>query len=395
MKLAVVGGKLQGVETCYLAHQAGWEVLLIDKAPSVPARGLCDAFACHDVMKEAGEVGRILGHADLVIPALEDAPALQSLNDICLRRGIPLAFHPEAYGITSSKRKSDDLFRRLGLPAPQSGADCSLPVIVKPVASSGSKGVMKLVDQESLTFFCEKNKSNGHNWIIQEFVEGPSYSLEVIGLEGRGVTLQTTGLEMDASYDCKRVTAPVDLPHPLDRAFRGMAKTLAQTLDLQGVMDLEVVHHAGELKILEIDARLPSQTPTVVERSTGVNILDLLAEVFLNERLPEVQFPPQRGVVYEHIRVDGHRLEVSGEHIMAGAGSLHREDGFFGVDTALTNFSAPDRAWVATMIVVGPDRDTAWERRCGAVRTIMEECGISHYVDPDPNEPNNAKEERA
>ena len=394
MKLAVVGGKLQGTETCYLAQQAGWEVLLIDKAPSVPARGLCDAFGCHDVVKEAKEVGQIIGHADLVIPALEDAVALQSLSDTCSRRGIPLAFHPEAYAITSSKRESDDLFRRLSLPAPRPrwGADCGLPVIVKPVGSSGSRGVMKIADQEHLTFFCEKNRANGQNWIVQEFLEGPSYSLEVIGLEGQGVALQTTGLEMDAFYDCKRVVAPVDLPGPLDRALRAMAKTLVQALNLQGIMDLEVVHHGGELKILEIDARLPSQTPTAVERSTGVNILELLVDVFLNRKLPTVQLTRQRGVIYEHIRVGRHRLEVSGEHIMAGAGSLHREDGFFGVDTALTNFSSPDRPWVATLIVVGPDRGTAWEKRCGAVRTIMEACGISHYIDPDPNDPSNAKE---
>ena len=394
MKLAVVGGKLQGIETCYLAQQVGWEVLLIDKTPSVPARGLCTAFYCHDVVTETREVGQLMGHADLVIPALEDTVALQSLTDICSRRGIPLAFHPEAYAITSSKKESDDLFRRLNLPAPRSGGGCGLPLIVKPVGSSGSKGVMKIADQEHLALFCEKNRSSRQNWIVQEFLEGPSYSLEVIGLEGQGITLQTTGLDMDASYDCKRVVAPVDLPAPLDRAFSEMAKTLARTLNLRGVMDLEVVHHGGELKILEIDARLPSQTPTAVERSTGINVLELLAEVFLNRRLPEVHGTRQQGVIYEHIRVDEHGLEVSGEHIMTESGSLplHREDGFFGVDTALTNFSSSDRPWEATLIVVGPDRNTAWEKRCDAVRTVMDVCGISHYADPGPED---AKEGRA
>ena len=395
MKLAVVGGKLQGIETCYLAQQAGWEVLLIDKTPSVPARGLCGAFRCYDVVRETGEVGQLIEHADLVIPALEDTVALQSLRDICSRRGIPLAFHPEAYAVTSSKKESDDLFGRLNLPAPRSGVGCGLPVIVNPVDSSGSRGVLKITDQEHLTLFCEKNRFNMQNWIVQEFLEGPSYSLEVIGLEGRAVALQTTGLDMDASYDCKRVVAPVDLPAPLDRAFADMAKTLAQSLNLWGVMDLEVVHHEGELKILEIDARLPSQTPTAVERSSGINILELLAEVFIHRRPPEVSLTRQLGVIYEHIRVDDHRLEVSGEHIMAGAGPLHREDGFFGVDTALTNFSSPDRPWVATLIVVGPDRDTAWEKRCDAVRTIMEVCEIAHYIDPDASDPSNAKEGRA
>ena len=44
MRVAVVGGKLQGVEVVYLAKKAGWQTLLIDKNPDVPATGLCDQF---------------------------------------------------------------------------------------------------------------------------------------------------------------------------------------------------------------------------------------------------------------------------------------------------------------------------------------------------------------
>ena len=31
MKLLVVGGKLQGTEACYLAAQAGWQTVLVDR----------------------------------------------------------------------------------------------------------------------------------------------------------------------------------------------------------------------------------------------------------------------------------------------------------------------------------------------------------------------------
>jgi pyrrolysine biosynthesis protein PylC len=152
-------------------------------------------------------------------------------------------------------------------------------------------------------------------------------------------------------------------------------------------MDVEVVHHEDYLKILEIDARLPSQTPTVVERSTGINIVELLGEVFLDSRLPKIcPMVPQRGVVYEHIRVWEDHLEVSGEHIMADAGPLHMENDFFGADAALTNFSSPGRPWVATLIVSDTSRDRAWEKRCRVIRAIMEACELSHYEDPIPND---------
>lgn len=49
MQIAIIGGKLQGVELTYLAHKAGWKVILIDRKPGVPASGLCDHFIQLDV----------------------------------------------------------------------------------------------------------------------------------------------------------------------------------------------------------------------------------------------------------------------------------------------------------------------------------------------------------
>lgn len=392
MRVAVVGGKLQGIETCYLAHQAAWEVVVIDKDPSPPASGLCDDFVCIDIVREPEALTGAIRGVDLIIPAMEDLEGLQRLVEAAAKSDIPLAFDPDAYTTSTSKIESDHLFHRLGLPAPRARPDCRLPVIVKPVASSGSKGVTKIDDRETLSLFLQKNKPNMPQWVIQEYLEGPSYSLEVVGLAGQCITLQPTALEMDATFDCKRVVAPVDLPPTLDREFRATASTIAQTLYLNGVMDVEVVHHGDHLKVLEIDARLPSQTPTVVERSTGINILELLRAVFLDSRLPGIRSTvPERGVVYEHIRVWEDHLEVSGEHIMAEAGPLHMEDDFFGADTALTNFSSPGRPWVATLIVSDASRERAWQKRCRVIRAIMEACGPSHYEDPVPNDRNSIK----
>lgn len=386
MRIAVVGGKLQGIETCYLARRVGWEVVLIDRDPHAPASGLCGAFFCRDIVKEPEELTQIISDVDLIIPAVEDFEALQCLAEVAKKDRIPLALDLEAYATASSKKASDHLFHRLALSAPRLWPDCGIPVIVKPDESSGSKGVRKIADQATLDLFLEKNRPNLPQWVIQEYLEGPSYSLEVVGLDGRCVALQPTVLEMDATFDCKRVIAPAGLSKDLDAEFRALAGAIAQTLRLTGVMDLEVVYHDGSLKILEIDARLPSQTPSAVECSTGINILEHLRQVFVESRLSEnPQIQTERGVVYEHIRVWADRLEVSGEHIMTQGGPLHMENGFFGADTALTNFSSPDKPWVATLIISDRDREKAWEKRCQVIRTTMEACGLSSYRDPVPD----------
>ncbi len=386
MRVAVVGGKLQGIEACYLAHRAEWEVVLIDKNPLAPATGLCDDFFCHEIIREPRRLAAVIRHVDLVIPAIEDKKGLRCLAECAAREQIPLALDLEAYAVTSSKKRSNDLFYRLGLPAPRPWPDCAFPVIVKPAESSGSRGVTEIADPTALDVFFKENKTSLEQWVTQEYLEGPSYSLEVIGLAQQSVSVQSTGLEMDASFDCKRVVAPADLLPAEDEEFRAIAGTLAQEVHLKGIMDVEVVRHKGRLKVLEIDARLPSQTPAAVERSTGINMLELLRDVFLESRLPKVTLAERPcGVVYEHISVTGNYLEVSGEHIMAQAGPLHMEEDFFGADVALTDFSSRDRPWVATLIVGDASRERAWEKRGEVIRSIMEACKLSCYKDPVPD----------
>ena len=157
MRVAVVGGKLQGIEACYLAHRAGWKVVLIDKDPRAPATGLCDDFVCHDIIREPKRLAPAIRDVDLVIPALEDMEGLRCLAESAAREEIPLALDLEAYAITSSKKKSDDLFYRLGLPAPRPWPGCVFPVIVKPAESSGSRGVMEIADPEALDVFFREN----------------------------------------------------------------------------------------------------------------------------------------------------------------------------------------------------------------------------------------------
>ena len=117
MQICVIGGKLQGVEATYLAHKAGWEVLLVDKNPNPPAKGLCDRFYQVDVTHEK-EMLPICKDAQLLIPALENQKALDALYHLAQEHALPLAYDPSAYGISSSKLKSDRLFMDLALPVP-------------------------------------------------------------------------------------------------------------------------------------------------------------------------------------------------------------------------------------------------------------------------------------
>jgi len=246
MRVVIVGGKLQGVEATYLAHKAGWEVVLVDRNSMVPAAGLCETFYQLDVTGEALNLPEAVKSADLIIPALENSVALKCLKEVAAKEDIPLAYDAAAYAVSSSKKESDLLFDELAIPAPEPWPKCDLPVVVKPSDSSGSKGIRKISKMENLLPFVA-DESN--NWVIQEFLEGPSYSLEVFGVKGKFVSLQVTEIVVDSQYDCKRVLAPVQLPARVNEEFRKITETIAAALNLNGIMDVEVVFHNDALKV--------------------------------------------------------------------------------------------------------------------------------------------------
>ena len=168
----------------------------------------------------------------------------------------------------------------------------------------------------------------GHEVVVEEYVAGPSLSLEVLCWDGRAVPLQVTGLEFDEGYDCKRVVAPVGeraarrqpagarvgsgaaaagddweraVPPGMLAAFDAVTVRLAEGLGLRGLMDVEVMLHDGQPKVLEIDARLPSQTPTAVYWSSGLNIVEPL-RTFREARLPAIDRTPRGACVFQHVR---------------------------------------------------------------------------------------------
>ena len=371
MLIAVIGGKLQGVEAVYLAQKAGWDTLVIDKNPDAPATGLCDQFLKfkfsleHPVPEDCPKV-------DFILPAVEDTDVLTAVKIWAEMKNIPLAFDLNAYRISSSKLKSNALFRKMNLPAPDLWPDCSFPVVVKPDQASGSRGVEVFNDEKAL-FSRFPNRQNRNNRVIQQYLEGPSYSIEVMGGPGKYQALQVTDLSMDKIYDCKRVTAPTQLSLQQVSRFKEMALAIAGDIRLNGIMDVEVILNNNELKLLEIDARFPSQTPMAVYGSTGINMVQMLGNLFLNKNSVDFEQKHERFVVVEHIRVSGLDLEVCGERIMTRDGPLTVQVNFLGANEAITSYAPGKEQWVATLIFTGSTHEDVTAKRQSCHEQIVEE----------------------
>ncbi|CAA7603420.1 ATP-grasp fold profile [Acididesulfobacillus acetoxydans] len=386
MKVVIVGGKLQGLEAAYLARQIGWHTVLVDKDCSVPAAGICDEFVNLDVLTARDQLKRTLRGSDLVLPAVENKAALLQIQATACAVDVPMAYDSEAYAVSSSKLASDCLFQESGIPTPLYWPMAKPPLIVKPSGASGSQGVLKINSKVDLAKFMERS-GHTNNWVIQEYLSGPSYSLEVMGCGGEVISYQVTELEMDAHFDCKRVWAPAGLGPGFQAQLRTIAAQIAHMLNLTGIMDIEVIEHGGSLRILEIDARLPSQTPVTVWHSTGINMLEHIKDVFVESRLPnQPNVDAQRTVVLEQVKVTEGKMESLGEHMMATVGPLQVISGFWGADVALTNYRPGRSSWVATLIFTEANRVEVETKRSQTLHNIKRHFGLEYHLDLTPDD---------
>ena len=319
--VAIIGGKLQGLEAVLLCSQCGYESLLIDINPDALAGSLADRFVVSDVIRRDREAIEAMEEADFVLPANENAELLKAICSICDERNLKLAFDRNAYEISCSKIKSDRLFAEHNIPAPRYYPEGEAPYIIKPSGESGSKHVQYAETAEDVEKFlavCD----NPDSWVIQEYLTGSSYSIEVIGCPGNYRTYEVTKIHMDDAYDCCRVSAPVDITAEEEKELDDIGVKIAEVLGLRGIMDVEVIHHKGQMRVLEIDARLPSQTPLAVLASSGVNYMEELASIVEKSSFDTPEKRDFLPASYEHyMRRDG-RLFQGGEGYLTEAGKL-------------------------------------------------------------------------
>jgi pyrrolysine biosynthesis protein PylC len=219
--------------------------------------------------------------------------------------------------------------------------------------------------------------------VVQEFVSGKSVSIEVIGSRGSARSFATTEVVLDSNYDCKMVLCePNILPKEDDKLFADIGKIIAETIGLNGLMDVEAIYTKKGLRVLEVDARIPSQTPAAVWAATDVNIL----EEFIYSSLGKSTGRKNRNEcsAYEHYLVEDDSLITCGEKVFGKVTSPRFETRFFGADEAITDYLPGKDVWRATVITKGRTAAEVLEKRKRFIGNIMEECSLDEYIDRTP-----------
>lgn len=383
MWLGIIGGKLQGTEACYLAHKAGYQILLIDHNRNCQAADLADRFICADILEDRDKYEHALSQVDAILPAIEDIDVLNQMKLFAEQCEVPYLHDTNAYDISSSKQRTYDKLSEWGVPIPTEYPQCGMPVFVKPLYGSGSHGTRIITNELELTSFFIHNARTKYR--VEQYLAGPSYSIEVIGDGTNFKIYQITEVCIDKGYDCNRINAPAQISEIIRKKMDDMATRIGKNLQIYGIFDIEVIQYTDtDLVVLEIDARLPSQTPISVYWSTGINFLEeLLSITDTKKSLREL---PQyhRNVIYQHIKVShaakGQTLiEMPGEHSLAMGGKLHVEKNFFGADEAITNYAPGKREWVAALIVTSELGAEGVQRKLNKILQAIEQEGVELY----------------
>lgn len=384
MRICIVGGKLQGIEAAYLSRKAGYECVLIDRNPRAPALSLADESHVFDVTRDVAKAREIYKSADVILPATENQETLKRLSKDAKVTRIPFIHDDKAFHISRSKIRSNELFKELGVPMPLLYPKAKFPLVIKPSEASGSFGVTVALNAVDLRRKLMELRQFAPKIVVQEFIRGPSISIEVIAKNGVGQSLLCTLLEFDSNYDCKRVIVPTYLGSSVEDKFRSISMRIAEGLHLTGITDVEAMVYHREPMVIEIDARLPSQTPSAVYHSCGINMLKLLVDMFVHGYIPKIKAEPENSIIYEHIAVSNAAIRVVGEHVMADAGNLRVHEKFFGTDEMLTDFDGVKTQWVAILIVKERSIEKAWNKRNRVLHKILGELNIERFSDPFP-----------
>lgn len=193
--MCVAAGLLQ-VPLIRAAQALGFRVVAIDRNAAAPGMSVADVAEAIDIidLPRALEVAR--RHRIVGVAAAACEPAMPTVAGIVEALGLH-GPSVEAVRNATNKERMRTAFVKAGIAVPQFRAarnlgeaqeaaqDIGFPVIVKPVDSSGSRGVSRVERPEDLPRAVEHALAVSSRMLVEEYLEGPELSVESLTFGGQ------------------------------------------------------------------------------------------------------------------------------------------------------------------------------------------------------------------
>ena len=271
----------------------------IDPVADATCRDAVDAFEVVGGQDFEGTCAVVEKYGiDAIVTAATDKP-LVMMARIAEKYGFPF-YSVETAQWSTDKFQMKQRFVDGGVPCAkgrlvksvEETADMVYPVIVKPRDNSGSRGVKLCRSKEELEASMSEafEVSKLDTVLVEEYIEGPEYSIEGLHYDGKAEVIQftekkTTEFPYNVELGHKQ---PANLTDEQKAVIREIVTKIGKALKFENCPShTELKINERGIFVIETSPRLGGDyiTSTLVPLSTGINMEDQLLHIALGEKV--------------------------------------------------------------------------------------------------------------
>lgn len=289
----------------------------IDPVAAASCRDAVDAFEVVGGQDYEGTCAVVEKYGiDVIVTAATDKP-LVMMARIAEKYGFPF-YSVETAQWSTDKFQMKQRFMEGGVPCAkgrlvksvEETADMVYPVIVKPRDNSGSRGVKLCRSKEELSASMSEafEVSKLDTVLVEEYIEGPEYSIEGLHYNGKAEVIQftekkTTEFPYNVELGHKQ---PANLTEEQKDSIREIVTKIGKALRLENCPShTELKINERGIFVIETSPRLGGDyiTSTLVPLSTGINMEEQLLHIALGEKVDSTtgRFNKASGVCFLYL----------------------------------------------------------------------------------------------
>ena len=290
----------------------------VDRDPQAPARYAADEFYCADPADpQLVESVAKARHADAIFPLAEFGviPAAVASRKLVLRH-----ISPESAALCHDKILMREAWGRHGIEQPRFAVVCSaneahraadnlgFPLVLKPRALWGARGVRRVTSHAELTVLYEETAILSKNTLLlEQYVEGVETSVEGVVVDGTTHVLAYADKELRA-HPRNRVTRSLNYPGAFQdqqlSAINTCAAKCTRALGLDNsLFHLEVFVTNHAVLPIECGARGGGGhiASHIVKLVSGVDLISVAIDLLLGNKPALAMHETPRGVCYRFL----------------------------------------------------------------------------------------------
>ena len=316
-RVLMLGGSIYQTYAIKAAREMGYYVITCDYLPDNPGHKYAHEY--HNVSTTDKEAVLALAKdlkVDGVVAYASD-PAAPTAAYVCEKLGLPTSPY-KSVEILSKKHLFRQYLAEHGFNVPKARSyrtfeeaekeidNFKLPVMVKPVDSSGSKGINKMTDKSQLKAFVEDALSYSRDkiFLVEEFIvkNGPQISGDAFSVDGKLVFYclgnEFYSKKVDKDFAPLGECWPTVMPKEIIDILAEDLQRLITSLGMKSnAYNVEAIYgEDGKVYILELGARSGgSLIPQVTALATGVDMVPYVIKAALGEDCSGLKMCPVKG----------------------------------------------------------------------------------------------------